>query len=268
MEQGILKQNSSFLAFKNRKTIHAIVVSILLHLLFLLLFAYTASNLTQNSANLPVSDKIELIEKENLPQQIVELLQPETLKPNKESTYLSDRNTFTEKETRQLNPQRKPKNSQSQDKQQSAKKSYNFSLSPEYILNDILNQQSAMNAPQNYLPDLDVGNETLLNAQKFKYASFFIRMKRQLENVWSPRPIVFKYNLNGRFYNTKLSIRMDQNGHLLSVKVVDSSGNPFLDQEALRSVQKAAPFLNPPQQLLDQNQQLYIPSWSFIVSKY
>ncbi|MCI5073046.1 TonB C-terminal domain-containing protein [bacterium] len=268
MEQGILKQIGGPPTLKNNKALQAIVASIVLHLLFILLFAYTATNLIQSPKSIPLSEKVELVEKENLPQQIVDLLQPETLKPNKDSQYLSDRNTYTEKETRQRSTQRNAKSSQEKSQEQSEKKNYNFSLSPEYILNDIRNQQSAMNAPQNYLPELELGNETLLNAQKFKYASFFIRMKRQLENVWSPRPIVFRYNLNGKFYNTKLSIRMDQNGHLIAVKIVDSSGNSSLDQEAVRSVQKAAPFLNPPAQLLDQNQQLYIPSWSFIVSKY
>lgn len=266
MEQGILKQIGVFYPYKRKKLIPALLGSVVLHLLLILLFAYSANGLIQNPQNLSLVDKVELVQKEQLPQQIVELLQPETLKPNPDSAYLSDRNTFTEKEMRQLNPERTQQNTKQSGQQQDVKKKYNFSLSPEYILNDILNQQSAR--PQNYLPDLDVGNETLLNAQKFKYASFFIRMKHQLENVWSPRPIVFQHNLNGQFYSTKLSIRMDQNGYLLSVKIVGSSGNSFLDQEAIRSVQQAAPFLNPPTQLLDQNQQLYIPSWSFIVSKY
>ncbi|HMQ10581.1 MAG TPA: TonB family protein [Oligoflexia bacterium] len=268
MEQGILKQNGVFYPQKSKKLIPALIGSVALHVLLMLFFAYNADNLIQSQESLPLTDKVELIQKEQLSQQIVELLQPETLKPNKDSKYLSDRNTFTEKEVRQIEVQKAPKNTQKSKQEQNVKKKYNFSLSPQYILNDIRNQESTQNAPQNYLPDIDIGNETLLNAQKFKYASFFIRMKQQLENVWSPRPIVFQQNLNGKFYSTKLSIRLDQNGYLLSVKIVDSSGSPFLDEEAIRSVQKAAPFMNPPSQLLDQNQQLYIPSWSFIISKY
>jgi TonB family protein len=127
-------------------------------------------------------------------------------------------------------------------------------------------ERMAALAPSNYLPEIGMGDETLLNTREYIYASFFVRMKRQMEGVWNPRRILAGEPDVRNQYVTKVSIVLSRNGRLDSARIVGSSGDMRLDREALEAVERAAPYLNPPPGLLGPDGKIRIPEWHFIVT--
>jgi TonB family protein len=118
--------------------------------------------------------------------------------------------------------------------------------------------QPQMVAPGTYddLDDVQEGGLNLLNTKRFKYASFFNRVRDAIAQHWSPEPVHQRADPTGQVYGKKtrvtvLKIRLDAQGKLVSAVILDESGARHLDQEALRSVRAAAPFANPPLELID-----------------
>ncbi len=57
----------------------------------------------------------------------------------------------------------------------------------------------------------------------------------------------------------KVVFRIDRAGHLVSTALVESTGDPVLDQEALAMVKHAQPFAPPPPELTDSELTLLLP---------
>ncbi|MFC5325304.1 energy transducer TonB family protein [Bradyrhizobium oligotrophicum] len=57
----------------------------------------------------------------------------------------------------------------------------------------------------------------------------------------------------------KVVFRIDRAGHLVSTALVESTGDPALDQEALAMVKRAQPFAPPPPELADSELTLLLP---------
>jgi TonB family protein len=107
-----------------------------------------------------------------------------------------------------------------------------------------------------YLRDVDEGAETALNAKKWKFASFFNRVKEQIRQHWRAAEEYGKRDPNGAVYGAKLHltlvrIELKRDGSLAGVHLEQGSGVDFLDDVALEAVKEAQPFPNPPQQLVD-----------------
>jgi TonB family protein len=123
--------------------------------------------------------------------------------------------------------------------------------------------------PTNYLPEIAFGEETLLSTREFKYSSFFVQMKRQMEATWHPQAILRQADPRGRdHFETVLEIVLNATGALDSARVVRSSGLTPLDDEALRTVRDASPYVNPPKELADAAGRIVIPRWHFIITSY
>jgi TonB family protein len=108
-----------------------------------------------------------------------------------------------------------------------------------------------------YLPDVDEGAETALNAKKWKFASFFNRVKEQIRQHWHASQEYAKRDPTGSLYGGKvrytvLIIQLDPSGALANVTMDKPSGVDFLDDVAVEAVKQAQPFPNPPQQLVDR----------------
>ncbi|WP_244423155.1 TonB family protein [Bradyrhizobium sp. ORS 375] len=58
---------------------------------------------------------------------------------------------------------------------------------------------------------------------------------------------------------TKVLFRIDRSGRLISVALVESTGDPALDKEALTIVERAQPFPPPPPDLDDDGIDLRVP---------
>ncbi|MEM6290295.1 MAG: energy transducer TonB, partial [Myxococcota bacterium] len=118
--------------------------------------------------------------------------------------------------------------------------------------------------------DVDEGDSTVLNTHRWKYASFFNRLKNDIDQYWDPVARLRARDPDGRINGTKtrrtkLMIILNGDGSLHKVKLVRSCNVDYLDDEAIRAVRSAAPFPNPPKGMLDPaDGKLYVP-FGFIV---
>lgn len=109
---------------------------------------------------------------------------------------------------------------------------------------------------QDYLKDVDEGEETALNAKKWRFASFFNRMKESIRNHWKPGEEYRKRDPSGQIYGYKdrytlLRVQLKPDGSLANVELQVPSGVEFLDDVAIGAFKDAQPFPNPPRQLVD-----------------
>jgi TonB family protein len=111
---------------------------------------------------------------------------------------------------------------------------------------------------QDALNNVDDGEETALNSKKWRFASFFNRVKRQVAEHWHPEESYRQRDPTGMIYGrknryTELRIQLKPDGRLGNVAVYQPSGLDFLDDVAVEAFKEAAPFPNPPRQLIEAN---------------
>ncbi|MCB9556747.1 MAG: TonB family protein [Deltaproteobacteria bacterium] len=107
------------------------------------------------------------------------------------------------------------------------------------------------------LRDVDEGEQTLLNSKRWRFASFFNRVKRQVAQNWHPDRAYRRRDPRGNVYGfrdrlTVLRVRLTPNGAVKDIHVERASGVGFLDDEALAAFRAAEPFPNPPKALVDK----------------
>ncbi|MCF8719282.1 TonB family protein [Nitrospina gracilis] len=78
-----------------------------------------------------------------------------------------------------------------------------------------------------------------LNTKEAKYASYFQRIKQQIERVWTYPEEAARHGINGRL---SLRFRISRDGRLLEVLLIDASGSNLLDEAAVNAVKNAAPY--------------------------
>ena len=111
-------------------------------------------------------------------------------------------------------------------------------------------------ASDDHLPDVKrEGEETLLNANRYKYADFFYRVKDTVRRHWHPDRVYRSRDPSGRVYGVKdrytvLQVTLDESGYLKRMVTSKRSGLDFLDMEARSAFKRAHPFPNPPSGLL------------------
>jgi TonB family protein len=106
------------------------------------------------------------------------------------------------------------------------------------------------------LREIEEGDETLLNSRRWRFASFFNRLRDAVAQHWHPETLHAARDPDGRVSGTKtritrLRIRLNPDGSLSRVLVEQPCGVDYLDEEAIRAVRAAQPFNNPPPQLVD-----------------
>ena len=109
---------------------------------------------------------------------------------------------------------------------------------------------------QDHLKDIDDGDETALNAKKWKFASFFNRVKAQVREHWRPADVYRRRDPTGSIYGNKdrytlLRVQLKPDGSLANLVMETPSGVEFLDDEAMEAFKQAQPFPNPPPPLVD-----------------
>jgi len=109
-----------------------------------------------------------------------------------------------------------------------------------------------------HLESVDDGDETALNAKRWVYASFFNRLKRQVAQNWDPASVWRRRDPNGSVYGfktrmTEVRVALTAKGQLAKIVVTQPSGVSELDDEAVRAFQQAAPFVNPPKELANDD---------------
>jgi TonB family protein len=119
-----------------------------------------------------------------------------------------------------------------------------------------------------HLDDAEEGDFTALNSRKWKYATFFNRMKRQVAQNWHPDVVYLRRDPTGNIYGTRdrltvLQVSLKPNGSVAKIYVAKQSGVDFLDDEAVRAFRESQPFPNPPAGLVDARSNLITFSFGF-----
>ena len=89
------------------------------------------------------------------------------------------------------------------------------------------------------LESIDDDEPVSLDTTEVKYASYFARIKHQIERVWIYPIEAAERGISG---DLTLTFRISKDGNLLGVRLVDQSGYEILDVAALKAVKEAAPF--------------------------
>lgn len=109
-----------------------------------------------------------------------------------------------------------------------------------------------------YLNGVDEGDKTLLNRKRMSYSDFFERVKQGVASHWDPAYVYRRRDPSGRIYGvedrlTVLNVTLNGDGSLDRLYVEQPSGLDFLDDEAMRAMNEAVPFPNPPEGMKDIN---------------
>jgi TonB family protein len=104
---------------------------------------------------------------------------------------------------------------------------------------------------------LQEGDRNLLNRRETRYWAFFDRVKRQIEREWSPQTEYRRRDPYGNVYGVKdrwttAEVVLNTNGSIRKLQIIKSSGLDFYDDEAIRALNAAAPFANPPEGMMDE----------------
>ena len=107
-----------------------------------------------------------------------------------------------------------------------------------------------------HLEGVQEGESTALNAAQWKHASFFNRVKREVARDWDPVEVYRRHDPEGSRFSlrrrvTVVRVWLDEDGSLDRVGVLRGSGIEPLDDEAMRAFRAAAPFPNPPAELVE-----------------
>ena len=105
---------------------------------------------------------------------------------------------------------------------------------------DSIESQESIFKPKISSKDTLKNEETVdLSTKEFKYISYFIKIKRKIEMVWSyPRESYLK----GHSGKVRVLMSLNKNGKLVDIKILNSSGYELLDNEAKDSIIDAAPY--------------------------
>lgn len=112
-----------------------------------------------------------------------------------------------------------------------------------------------------HLEDVDGGEFTALNSKRWKHASFFNRLKRQVAQNWEPAAVYLRRDPTGSIYGVKsrttsVRVSLSTDGVMQDIIIVDPSGIDFLDDEAVRAFRAAGPFPNPPREMADRENKI------------
>ncbi|MEN0057238.1 MAG: TonB family protein [Bdellovibrio sp.] len=124
-----------------------------------------------------------------------------------------------------------------------------------------------------YIKDVEVGLETVLNTREFKYYSYYNRIRKQLAQHWEGRvreklSKLFKEGRAPAATNkdriTKVIVVLNDRGTLVRVQVLSDSGVRDLDDAAIEAFRAAAPFPNPPKGIVESDGTVKI-RWDFVL---
>jgi hypothetical protein len=117
---------------------------------------------------------------------------------------------------------------------------------------------------------VEEGTQSILNSERFRFASFFNRMRDLLEQHWDPNAVMARVDADGHVYGrrtrkTLLHVKLTPKGAIEKIDVTRDSGIVELDKEAIRAFHQAAPFVNPPPQMVDASTGLIEFDFMFIL---
>lgn len=129
-----------------------------------------------------------------------------------------------------------------------------------------------MSQTLDYIRDLDPGLETMLTTREFVYFSYYSRIRKQLNQYWTPKiqDTVRRIYAQGRNLAsdqdkiTRCLVTLDKSGKVLRVQIIGESGVRDLDEAAVDAFRAAAPFPNPPAGMVEADGTIRL-RWDFVL---
>lgn len=123
-----------------------------------------------------------------------------------------------------------------------------------------------------YVKGLEQASQSMLNTKEFIFYSYFERVRKQLDQAWQPllrERILAIYRKGRRLssdadYTTRTMVTLNNHGDIVRVRVLEQSGAHDLDDVAIDALNRAGPYPNPPQGLVDTSGTVEI-RWDFIL---
>lgn len=191
-----------------------ILISLMAHLSLLFIMS-----LEEVKKEKKVVQPVKVTIKYEKPKEIVKTPVKET-KPPKKSDFIADKNHATKKQTK---PKPAPK------KLKPKKKSVNG-------YGDLIPKPRDFNRHDDkIMTDVDEGEVLDLNTREYKYISYFIHLKRNIEQSW-----VHPHNRVKGSAIIRFTINAD--GSLKRARIIQSSGNEILDNAMLQTIKNSSPF--------------------------
>ena len=131
--------------------------------------------------------------------------------------------------------------------------------------------KSGLAQSNDFIEDVPLSDTTNLNTIKYKYYSFYQRIKNKLEQYWGnslrSKAIILKNKgyriIANENHITGIIVKMNEKGKIISIVVKNTSGYKELDDAAVESFNKAGPFPNPPEGLIKEG--VVLLEWGFVV---
>lgn len=127
-------------------------------------------------------------------------------------------------------------------------------------------------ASDDRLEGVDHGERTMLSTREFKYFSYYHRIKELLRQHWKPEvehqiERIWRKgrNITSDELTTKVLVTLNEKGNLTKISKLSGSGFTEIDEAAIEAFQKAAPFPNPPQAMVEEDGFVRI-RWDFILT--
>jgi hypothetical protein len=124
-------------------------------------------------------------------------------------------------------------------------------------------------ALENYVAGVKPGNQTALNTAHSPFASYLNKIHRRLHPQFAERVLTQLDELPGDHPMNNPNLRTDleivlssEDGRVVRMGVIRSSGVTAFDIEPLESVQRAAPFGAPPREIVSPDGNVYL-QWGF-----
>ena len=123
-----------------------------------------------------------------------------------------------------------------------------------------------------YIPGVDTGDFTALNTDQFTYYAFFARINEQVRNRWIAAVRAYMSRLTPAEQNelskadrqTVIEVILNKSGDYETKVIEMSSGDPRLDQTTVDAFIGAAPFVNPPSGMVENDQRIHL-KYGFMV---
>lgn len=126
--------------------------------------------------------------------------------------------------------------------------------------------QSVAGAPQNDLLAERMGDRVALNTRELIGADYLNRIRRQVNHYWEQNiENLPPMRLARSSYQTVLEVVLTSDGAIESMKISHESGSEPIDRCLVDAFRIAAPFPNPPQQLIAKDGRVYLPDFDFTV---
>jgi hypothetical protein len=106
-----------------------------------------------------------------------------------------------------------------------------------------------------------LADRTSLSSRRFVHSHYFNKIKNRVKKHWQPAPVYRRTDPTGKTYGVKdrltvVRVTLNSTGKVNRLITVRNSGMDALDIEARRALNRAGPFGNPPDALLDKGGRL------------